>query len=122
MKVRVDFWKESGKWYETEMVEWLKDGELIHDQFKASLKAHLRENGRFRLSDMRATCLEPDHTHSHPISTIVNLNGSWDGDLPNVMPRVNGKSFRCDCGCNVFKEISPKKFKCNSCSSIWSGE
>lgn len=77
--VRVDFFKESGKWYCTEAVVWLeglyfgrsKEGEinLIHDAFRKSLDAHF--GGRPRLRGMRAICLEPYHEHSHPISIVV---------------------------------------------------
>lgn len=87
--VRVDFWKESGKWYATEAVKWIgpyfgsKESSekfkaphgLIHDGFLASLRAHLKPtspgNTRLRYSGMRATCLEPYHEHTHPISVIV---------------------------------------------------
>ena len=67
--VRVDFWKASGKWYTTEAILWTgawgKDV-LIHKAFARSLCDALGD----RLSDMRATCLEPYHKHSHPISLI----------------------------------------------------
>lgn len=71
---RVDFWKESGKWYTTEAVKWVGNGfthnpPLLHEQFHDSLKAHFK--GKSRLVGMRATCLEPYHKHSHPISVIV---------------------------------------------------
>lgn len=31
-------------------------------------------------------------------------------------------SFRCDCGCNVFRKIKKNKYKCNACEMIWVGE
>lgn len=69
---RVDFWKESGKWYTTEAVIF-SDSEFnskdIHGSFKKALKEHF--NGNVRMEDMRATCLEPYHAYSHPISLIV---------------------------------------------------
>jgi hypothetical protein len=72
--VRVDFWKESGKWYTTEAViwtgEWKGENQLIHDAFRQSLKDHF--GGRPRMLGMRATCLEPYHEYSHPISLIVD--------------------------------------------------
>jgi len=63
--VRVDFFKESGKWYCTEAVRWLHySGDvLIHDAFKASLEKHLGN----RLAGMTAVCLEPHHEYAHPI-------------------------------------------------------
>ncbi len=44
-----------------------------------------------------------------------------------VMIKLPGaqRSFRCEvqtCGCNVFTEISPKKYKCNSCGEQYLGE
>ena len=39
-----------------------------------------------------------------------------------VMPKVGGKSFRCDCGCNVFTKIGVYRYKCNACRAIYQGE
>ena len=39
-----------------------------------------------------------------------------------VMPIINGKAFRCDCGCNVFTEVDMLRFKCNGCGARWIGE
>jgi hypothetical protein len=40
-----------------------------------------------------------------------------------VMPKVDGKSFRCtECGCNVFTEDAPLKFECNGCGVRYEGE
>ena len=39
-----------------------------------------------------------------------------------VMPKINGEFYRCECGCNVFTEIDFKKFKCNSCEATYSVE
>lgn len=70
--VRVDFFKESGKWYTTEAIKWLhwgsrsEDGTkiyLIHDVFAESLRAALGP----RLREMTAVCLEPYFEHGHPI-------------------------------------------------------
>lgn len=76
--VRVDFFKSSGKWYETEAVkwtgEWKGDKQLIHDAFKKSLKDHFKDYPD-RLSDMDAICLEPYHEYSHPIQV---KNGGWN--------------------------------------------
>jgi len=89
--VRVDFFKERGKWYTTEAVEWTgpylgKDEAtgkvtLIHDSFVESLAAHFEKSedptdlaqkgGRWRLEEMVAVCLEPYHEHSHPLMVRV---------------------------------------------------
>lgn len=77
--VRVDFFKQSGKWYETEAVEWTgewkgnKQG--IHDAFKQSLRDHFKDKpGRY--SDLDAVCLHPYHEHEHPIQ--IKKGGWWD--------------------------------------------
>jgi hypothetical protein len=68
---RVDFWKESGKWYTTEAISFdgLYDLDFIHDAFRIALKRHFGETPR--LIGMTAICLEPYHKLSHPISLIV---------------------------------------------------
>ena len=74
--VRVDFFRESGKWYCTEAVKWTGsyNGEvLIHAAFRKSLQDHFKDSTN-RLSGMDAICLEPYHEHSHP---IVIRNGRW---------------------------------------------
>src|SRR5690606_24634676 len=39
-----------------------------------------------------------------------------------VMPKVDGKSFHCHCGCNVFTEYDYLKYECNSCREKYKGE
>ena len=44
-----------------------------------------------------------------------------------AMPRVNGKPFRCECGCNVFTFLAKRaggggRYKCNACDAVWEGE
>jgi hypothetical protein len=71
--VRVDFFKEYGKWYTTEAIIWTgsySDG-LIHDEFRKSLSDHF--NGSKRLTGMWAVCLEPYHVNSHPLMI------KWEG-------------------------------------------
>jgi hypothetical protein len=37
---------------------------------------------------------------------------------------VNGESFRCDCGGNLFRKFKHQKlrYKCNSCGATYTGE
>lgn len=75
--VRVDFFKPSGKWYETEAVKWTgewKSSTLIHDAFAQSLRDHFKDRPN-RLSEMDAICLEPYHENSHPIQIKA---GGWN--------------------------------------------
>lgn len=68
---RVDFFKESGKWYITESVsfEGLYNVPVIHDAFRTALIRHC--GSQMRLDGLRAVCLYPYHEYSHPISLIV---------------------------------------------------
>jgi len=70
---RVDFWKESGKWYCTEAVDFqdFYREDLTTDAVIKALNKHL--NGR--LKGMTATCLEPYHHSSYPISVTIPVNG-----------------------------------------------
>lgn len=64
--VEVHFFKESGKWYATEQIDWdgLYNEPLIHDAFRIALKRQLK--GRFE--EMWAVCITPYHQNSHPIT------------------------------------------------------
>lgn len=44
--------------------------------------------------------------------------------INSVMPKVNGKPFRCHCGCNVFHHPpeKPEVFECNACEEWYTGE
>lgn len=35
---------------------------------------------------------------------------------------VEGKNYRCECGCNVFRQIGKLKYRCNSCHAKFAGE
>ena len=44
--------------------------------------------------------------------------------IKNVMLKVNGVTFRCDCGCNVFHHPRSEDdllHECNSCGVWWRG-
>jgi len=44
-----------------------------------------------------------------------------DGSLKNFFLHVGEKSYRCDCGCNVFHKPDKKwltLFKCNGCDEV----
>lgn len=64
---RVDFFRESGKWYATESIifnnEYYKTVS-VNEAFAAALRTWV--GGRY--SGMTAVCLEPYHEHSHPVS------------------------------------------------------
>ena len=61
--VRVDFFKDSGKWYATEAIPWLNYGGEIFSEFRKSLAAAL--GGRF--AGMYAVCLEPYNARPFPL-------------------------------------------------------
>lgn len=65
--VRVDFFKESGKWYTTEAVICDDYEGILPDCLKEDVVRHLRQaDGRIRLSGMWAVVLDPYHKYSHP--------------------------------------------------------
>jgi len=76
--VRVDFFREGGKWYTTEAVKWTGPYTgtvgsvivLIHDAFAISLGNYFsreeHSSERWRLEDMVAVCLEPHHEQRAP--------------------------------------------------------
>jgi len=39
-----------------------------------------------------------------------------------VMPKVNGESFRCSCGCNVFTKYEVGRYRCNGCKKCYESE
>lgn len=49
--------------------------------------------------------------------------GAYNEDF---MPKINGKFFRCECGCNVFRKPKPVSrpnlFECNSCEALFEGK
>ena len=65
---RVDFFKPSGKWYDTIVVDFtgLYDEPVIHNALK---KALIKSVGN-HYKEMQAVCLEPYHKHEHPVSLI----------------------------------------------------
>jgi hypothetical protein len=76
--VRVDFFKESGKYYFTERMRWLDyNATLIHDAFRESLIAHLRcdDGTRLRMAGMWAVCLDPYHKNAFPL--MVKVSTDW---------------------------------------------
>lgn len=57
------------------------------------------------------------------IIASVEIHSEETEDI-DVMPRVNGKVFRCEeCNANVFRRLlnDPSKYKCNSCGTIYLG-
>lgn len=47
-----------------------------------------------------------------------------DQEVENVTVRINGKLFRCHCGCNVFHhpKANPQVFECIACEDWYEGE
>lgn len=71
-KCRVDFFKPSGKWYQTISVNFRNsdyEDALIHDAFKNALIDRCPNH----FHGMTAICLDPHHKLSHPISLV------WEG-------------------------------------------
>jgi len=48
-----------------------------------------------------------------------------DGKLENFMVKLAGKSYRCNCGCNVFHKPDKTRldiYRCNSCCETFETE
>lgn len=39
----------------------------------------------------------------------------------DTMLKVDGKPFRCECGCNVFTKVSDVRYECNACEQLYEG-
>lgn len=47
-----------------------------------------------------------------------------DGKLENFTVSINGKNFKCSCGCNVFHKPDDTKlelYQCNACGTQYQG-
>lgn len=75
--VRVDFFKQSGKWHASEaveMIEWSGNEILIHESLVNGLDRLEKRLGSPYMRGMQVICLEPYHEYSHPIC-IKNWQG-----------------------------------------------
>lgn len=67
--VRVDFFKETGKWYTTEAIKWdtyrtdMENFEMLPEILARCINQQIGD----RLNEMVAVCLEPYHEHSYPV-------------------------------------------------------
>lgn len=61
---------------------------------------------------------------------LILQKGFKKEEPKDVMVRLNGDTFRCDCGCNVFRhpinkgtrKLIENKYVCNSCGRTYTGE
>ena len=70
----------------------------------------------------------PDGVNARPRPPVTDKYAEAvklpDGSVENFMPRVAGKSFQCDCGCNVFHKPDrkyPQLYECNGCEARYDG-
>jgi len=61
--VRVDFFKQSGKWHATRQMPWLQYTGCIQDIFRMSLNYEFGEAWK----QFDVVCLEPHHENAHPL-------------------------------------------------------
>lgn len=61
--------------------------------------------------------------------TTAQLKGTYvttkGGTVENFTPRINGKIFRCSCGCNVFSKPNDQNldlYECNGCGALYEAE
>lgn len=71
--VRVDIFKDTGKWYETLNIRWVDYNALsIKDAFRISLLKHFEtEEHPQRFNGMWAICLHPHHRFAHPLMVEI---------------------------------------------------
>lgn len=43
------------------------------------------------------------------------------GEGEPAMVKIDGKSFRCPCGCNVFTKYDNLMYRCNACNTYYQG-
>ena len=85
----------------------------------------LREENE-RLNDLNVKLLQTliplirfalDYLNDHPLPE--------ESEPPDIMPRINGVSQRCDCGANVFRYIkrsNKTRLMCNGCQQTYTVE
>jgi hypothetical protein len=61
------------------------------------------------------------------VQVFAIMPASSDEDDPtpsDLMVYLEGskQSFRCPCGCNVFRAIGEHQYRCNSCLETYTGE
>ncbi len=79
-----------------------------------------RESGEFHIPPYTAKAIW-DEAKEAAQAALAAREGK-PPQAEQVMPRVNGKPFKCDCGCNVFTKTEPLKYRCNSCEATYTGE
>lgn len=107
--VRVDFFKNSGKWYTTEAVKmeaW--DEPIVHDVLKEAINDtfYLPEEGRLRYGGMIAVCLEPYHKNAHPLMLWLPSEGKFE-----VTPMVWTRRYQVDDLVNIQVCASPEEWE-----------
>lgn len=50
---------------------------------------------------------------------MIHLQIPLDDPRKDVMPKINGQSYRCECGCNVFRWAYVDRLKCNGCGALY---
>lgn len=106
-----------------EVIEKSKSGELITNSIFLQLrkaKVCLPENDYFQVA--QAVYKEAEKAFEEPDE---EEDGWEELDGKDIMIYENGRdkpSYRCPCGCNVFRKLKNGKFKCNSCSGTFEGE
>ncbi len=105
--------------------------ELTCDQFRDLLLDMLRsDNASQQFIEWAVSCMVCDWSQGYiddALRTEIEEAEKKELERINwkpypVMPKVNGKSFRCHCGANVFTAIAEKKYECNGCQEWYIGE
>lgn len=87
------------------------------------------EQAREAFNRLRRERGEEEDTGDHPVeafeSSSTNFGRVDEVKKPtaSVMIKIDGKVFRCDCGCNVFNRPpdNPHVYECNACEAWYRG-
>lgn len=120
-KVTLMYFKEYGKYYSEGSYESEKEHDFeiykeVVDLFKSGKRPGLVDS----LYNEFDVLVFPENGVVHLLT-----KDKLEPDLssyPNTMLKIEGKTFRCNCGANVFKRVGEKRYICNGCQEEYIGE
>lgn len=68
--------------------------------------------------------LNMDTNLNNQSDSLCSMEGVRERVTPDSMVKINGKSFRCHCDCNVFHRYTDSEnvYICNSCDEVYKAE
>ena len=77
------------------------------------------QNGK---GDAPRNCFSQQYRDNY--DNIFRKDKKEDNSKPGIMVKINGKSFGCNCGCNVFHHPENEAnniYECNACGEWYEG-